>query len=134
MSLWWIFVWKPWKCNFLQFLWGFQLRTHGSDFEVGRKWARSGLPLICPKIWFFFLHIIQFWCFFSFFFPMDLHDVIFNATGWISIWSRAFFLEKNSKFRSIVDLHHYPCLIKKCSSLILTNLKPRIEPSMANDN
>jgi hypothetical protein len=75
---------KHGKCNFLQFLWGSQLRTHGSDFEVDK----GGLPLICPKISFFYPHIIGFWCFFSFFFlPMGLHDIIFNATGWISIWS-----------------------------------------------
>jgi hypothetical protein len=37
---------KSWKCNFLQFLCGSQLSTHGSNFEVGG-------PLICPKkVWF----------------------------------------------------------------------------------
>jgi hypothetical protein len=34
----------PEKYNFLQFLWGSQLKTHGSDFEVDRGWAALDLP------------------------------------------------------------------------------------------
>jgi hypothetical protein len=38
---------------------------------------------------------------------MILHDVIFNTTSWISIWSCAFLMENICKFHSVVDFHDY---------------------------
>jgi hypothetical protein len=95
---------KSWKCNFLQFLWGSQLRTHGSYFEVGKGWAALDLPKIK------FILLAHHGFFYSFLFFSFLH-----GSPWCNLQCKLLDskINKNCKFRSVVDFHHHPHLVKK---------------------